>query len=80
LRQHVADAGEGFCQHGQQGNAFVGQRQSARQPAEQRRTQLVFQVLHMLADGGLCDVELAGGSGEAQVAGGGFEGAQCVQG
>ena len=60
--------------------AFVGQRQASRQAAKQWLAQAFFEVADVLADGGLGDVELLGGAGQAQVACCGIEHAQGIEG
>ncbi len=77
--QRRAHAFEGVAEHGQQGLAFVGERQATRQAAEQPAAQAVLQFAHVLADGGLGEVEFLGRAGEAEVAGRDFEGAQGVE-
>ena len=62
LLQHGGDAFEGIREHGQQGLAFVGQREAARQPAEQPRAQATFEVLHLGGDGRLRDVQFQAGA------------------
>lgn len=58
----------------------LGQRESARMPQEERRSQPVLQQLHLIADGRLRHPELGGGTGEAQLAGGGLEDADGGEG
>src|SRR3546814_4695745 len=41
---------------------------------------MLLQRLHLMADGGLGDVQLLGRLGEAEMAGAGLEGAQGIQG
>jgi hypothetical protein len=80
LLQDVPQSAERVGQHGQQGQAFVGERQPARQPAEQRDAKPRFQVLDLRAHCRLRDVQFQSGPREAQVPGRCFEGAQCVEG
>ena len=80
LLQHRLDAVEGVAQYRQQRLALFGQIQPARQAAEQLNAQLFFQHAHLLADGGLGDTQLQTGAGEVQVASGGFERPQGVEG
>ena len=80
LAEYPADAAEGVFKHRQQRQPFVGERQAARQAAEQRHAESLLQALHVLAHCGLRHVQLVGGAGEAQLAGRGLEGAQGVQG
>ncbi|MNT64756.1 hypothetical protein D3C72_2026800 [compost metagenome] len=79
LLQCAGKAAECAADHGHQGQAFVGQRQAARQAAKQGLAQLFFQLADVLAHRCLGDVQLQRCPGEVEVAGGGFEGAQCVQ-
>ncbi len=66
--------------HRDQRQPLVGERQSARQAAEERHTQPILQRLHLMADRALADAQLLPCSREAQMAGGGVEGAECIQG
>ena len=83
LRDRVAgprQAFEGVRHVRQQGLALRGEDQAAVQALEQRHAERLFQVLHLLADGTGRDGELRRGGLEAQVAAGGLEGAQSVEG
>lgn len=78
--EQAGDAVEAVAQRRQQAAALVGQRESARQAAEELDAEALFQPLHLMADRGLGDAELDRRPGEAEMAGRGFEGAQRVQG
>ena len=52
----------------------------ARVALEQFHRQLFFQVPDLVADGRLRDVQLAPGARQAEMARGGFERAQCIEG
>jgi len=70
---------EGVTQIGQQRLALAGDLESARTAHEQRHAEALLERLHLVADGGLGDVQFLGGVGEACVTGGRFEGTQGIQ-
>ena len=70
---------KGVAQIGQQRLALAGDLEAARAAHEQRHAQSFLERLHLVADGGLGDMQLFGGVGETCVTGGGFEGAQRIQ-
>ena len=77
--QRVGHAVESVAQVGQKRLALAGDLEAAWAAHEQRDAQPLLQGFHLMADGGLRDVQLLGGMGEARVTGGGLEGAQGVQ-
>jgi hypothetical protein len=60
--------------------AGIGQAQRPGQPAEQGYPEQFFQRLDLMADRGRRDVQFGRRLGEAEVAGGRFEGPESVQG
>ena len=54
--------------------AGVGQQQGAVEAAEELQPQVLLKALHLVADGGLCDVQLVRCLGEAEVP------ARCLEG
>ena len=80
LLDRAGEAGEGLAQLGQGAPAGLGQRQPARQAAEQGDAEVGLEEADLLADRGRGHGELVGGPGEAAEAGGGLEGAERVQG
>jgi hypothetical protein len=77
--QHVGHAVEAVLQRREERQALLGDHQPARQAAEERDPEPLFQELHLVADGGLGDAEFDRRAREGQVSGSGFEGAQRVQ-
>ena len=78
--QRAADPVERLAQHRNERRAFVGEREAARQAAEQGDPQSRLQPLYLMADRRLADEQFEPRAGEAQMARGGFEGAQGIQG
>jgi hypothetical protein len=76
----LGQAVEGLAQGGQGGLGGVGQQQALGRALEQGRADIVLQVLDLLADGAGRHRQLVGGAAEVQVARGGLERAQGVQG
>jgi hypothetical protein len=76
----LGQAVEGLAQGGQGGLGGVGQQQALGRALEQGRADIVLQVLDLLADGAGRHRQLVGGAAEVQVARGGLERAQRVQG
>src|SRR6185437_7461032 len=65
---------EGFAQGGKGGLGGVGQQQALGRALEERRADIVLQVLDLLADSAGRHRQLVGGAAEVQVARGGLEG------
>jgi len=79
----VDGGGEGIeplAHLGQHGPPLGGQFDGARQPVKQGKAEVVLEAADLVADGGRRHRQLFAGQFEAQVAGGGLEGAQGVQG
>ena len=77
--QGVGHAIERIAQIGQQRLALAGDLEPARTAHEQRHAQPLLKRLHLMADGGLGDVQFLGGMGEACMTGCRFEGTQGIQ-
>ena len=77
--EHARHPVEGLAEHRQQGLAFVGQRQPARQAAEQGQAEPFLQRLHLMAQRRRRDAKLDRGPGEAQMARRRLEGAKAVE-
>jgi beta-lactamase class A len=77
--QGFGQAAEGLGDGGQQRLAFVGQRQAARQAAEQLGTEARLQGLDLLADGGLRHAQFEAGAREAEMTRRRLERAQGVE-
>jgi hypothetical protein len=59
--------------------SFLGQHESAREPVEQRRVEILLEAAHLLAHCGSADVQLVGGRDEAAEPRGGLESAQRIE-
>jgi hypothetical protein len=70
---------ERLAQGGQGGLGRVGQQEALGRALEERRADIVLQVLDLLGDRARRHRQLVGGAAEVQVAGGRLEGAQRVQ-
>ncbi len=79
LRQRALDAAERVRQRRQQRQTFIGERQPARQPAEQRLAQALLEVADVLAHRGLRHVQLFRRAGEIQVPRRDFERPQGIE-
>ena len=66
--ERFGEPAEGLDNAGQQQLPFIGERDTARQPAKQLHAKPVLQPFHMLTDGGLRDAKFQAGAGETQVA------------
>ena len=71
---------EGLPDEGLAGLTRLAQDQALGAPVEQLQPEAVLQGLDLMADRALGDVQFRRRVGEAEVAGGGLEGAQGVQG
>ncbi len=71
---------EGGADVGKIGLGGVGQQQTAADAAEQLEPQPLLEAADLMADRRLGDVELGRRRGEAEMPGGGLEGAQRVEG
>ena len=76
LVERGPDAAEGFGQHRDQGLPFIGEREPAREPAEQGYTQNFLKALDLMADGSLGHAQLQSGPREAEMTGRCLEGMQ----
>ena len=65
---------EGLDQRRQQDHAFIGQRQSLGDATEEAFAQPLLQVSHVLADGGLREMQLLRRASEAEMTGRDLEG------
>ena len=75
----VAQGVKGLGESGQVAAANFGQAQAFGFADKQRAAEVLLQLFDLLANGGLGDVQLVGGAGEAAQAGRGFKGAQGIQ-
>jgi hypothetical protein len=72
-----ADAAEGFGQHRHQSKPLVGEREPARQPAEELHTQNFLKAFDLMADRSLGHARLQTGASKAEVTGRCLEGVEC---
>ena len=80
IRADGADHVEGGGDLGQIGGAFAGEQKPLRQAAEEGDAKGCLKPFHLLADGPGGDTQLASGGLEAEMAGGGLERFEAVEG